>query len=198
MRCKRQHFWRSFLSSPLILSSLTTAVLVFFCLAVAAGNVMRSNFKLEPLLCRLLHPTSQDDILSSLCSRVCAGLNWPPPVFLFLKLALWRNCYVGAKTVYIILIFSTKADCRVGSRRQRLGPKLPWQTKQRLGVDTRRSSSTSVLLSRALVRQLNSQSEWSDARLTDELRRRFNMSNRPKKSRRGPTSADGAEHTERT
>ncbi|ROL55224.1 hypothetical protein DPX16_5734 [Anabarilius grahami] len=28
------------------------------------------------------------------------------------------------------------------------------------------------------------------ARRTDELRRRFNMWNRPKKSRRGPTSAD--------
>ncbi len=36
------------------------------------------------------------------------------------------------------------------------------------------------------------------ARLTDELRRWFNMSNRPKTSRRGPTSADGVEHTEKT
>ncbi|ROI95112.1 hypothetical protein DPX16_5281 [Anabarilius grahami] len=35
------------------------------------------------------------------------------------------------------------------------------------------------------------------ARRTDELRRQFNMSNRPEKSRQGPTSADGVEHTEK-
>ncbi len=52
---------------------------------------------------------------------------------------------------------ATNAD----SRRQHLGPKLPWHTKQTL--DTRRPSSMSVQrLSHALVRQLNSQSEWSD------------------------------------
>ncbi len=58
-------------------------------------------------------------------------------------------------------LVATKADCGVGSRQQRLGPKLPWHTKPML--DTRRPSSMSVLrLSRALVRLLNSQSEWSD------------------------------------
>ncbi len=58
-------------------------------------------------------------------------------------------------------LVATKADCGVGSRRQRLGSKLSWHTKPTL--DTRRPSSTSVLrISRALVRQLNSQSEWSD------------------------------------
>ncbi len=57
-------------------------------------------------------------------------------------------------------LVAMKADCGVGSRRQRLGPKLPWHTK--LTLDTRRPSSTSVLhLSHALVRQLNSQSECS-------------------------------------
>ncbi len=30
VRCKHEHFWRSFLSSPLILSRLTTAVVGFF------------------------------------------------------------------------------------------------------------------------------------------------------------------------
>ncbi len=68
---------------------------------------------------------------------------------------------------------ATKADRRVGSRRQRLGPKLPWHIKPTL--DTQLTSSTSVLhlrkkkcllcfvlFSHALVRQLNSQSEWSD------------------------------------
>ncbi len=55
-------------------------------------------------------------------------------------------------------LVAMKADCGVGSR---LGPKLPWHTKPTL--DTRRQSSTSILrLSRALVCQLNSQSEWSD------------------------------------
>ncbi len=55
-----------------------------------------------------------------------------------------------------------KADCGVGSHRQRLGPKLPWNTKPTL--DTRRPSSTFVLcLSSALVHQLNSQSEWPDS-----------------------------------
>ncbi len=33
--CKRDHVWPSFLSSPLFLSRLTTAVVCFFCLAVA-------------------------------------------------------------------------------------------------------------------------------------------------------------------
>ncbi len=57
---------------------------------------------------------------------------------------------------------ATKADCGVSSRRQRLGLKLPWNTKPTL--DTCRPSSTSVLrISRALVHQLNSQSEWSDS-----------------------------------
>ncbi len=41
VRFKREHFWRPFLSSPLVLSRLITAVVVFF-LAVAAG--MRSIF----------------------------------------------------------------------------------------------------------------------------------------------------------
>ncbi len=36
VRCKRNHVWWWFLSSPLVLSRLTTAV-VFFCPAVAAG-----------------------------------------------------------------------------------------------------------------------------------------------------------------
>ncbi len=55
-------------------------------------------------------------------------------------------------------LVATKADCGVGSRRQQLGLKLPWHT-----LDTQTASSTSVLrLSRALVCQLNSQSEWSD------------------------------------
>ncbi len=61
---------------------------------------MRKNVKLEPLLYRFRHLTSQqDDILSSLGCRICTGLNWPPPVFaLFcLQLALWRNCDVGPK-----------------------------------------------------------------------------------------------------
>ncbi len=36
--CKRNHVWRSFLSSPLVLSCLTSAVACFFlCLAMAAG-----------------------------------------------------------------------------------------------------------------------------------------------------------------
>ncbi len=43
---------------------LTTVIR--FCLAVAAA--MRYNFKLEPVLCRFCHPTSQQDyILSSCC-----------------------------------------------------------------------------------------------------------------------------------
>ncbi len=76
----------------------------------------------------------------------------------------------------------TKADCGVGTRRQRLGPKLSWHTKPTF--DTRLPSSTSVLrLSRALVRQLNSQSEWSDARLTDELRCRHVESAEKKQTR---------------
>ncbi len=92
VRCKREHFWWWFLSSPPVLSCLTTAV-VIFCLAVAAG--MRSNFSFEAVLHRILHPTSQqDDILSSLCSRICAGLKGPPPLFC-LQLALWCNCDVG-------------------------------------------------------------------------------------------------------
>ncbi len=51
---------------------------------------------------RFLHPTSQqDDILSSLCSQICTGLNWPPFFALFcLQLALWCNCDVGPKRVY--------------------------------------------------------------------------------------------------
>ncbi len=58
-------------------------------------------------------------------------------------------------------LMAMKADCGVGSPRQPLDPKLPWHTK--LTLDTRRPNSTSVLrLSRALVRQLNRQSEWSD------------------------------------
>ncbi len=89
----------------------------------------------------------------------------------------------------------TKADCGVSSRRQRLGPKLSCHTKPTF--DTRLPSSTSVLrLSRALVRQLNSQSEWSDADWP--MSSDAAMSNLPKKSRRGPTSAHGAVHTEKT
>ncbi len=58
-------------------------------------------------------------------------------------------------------LMAMKADCGVGSPRQPRDPKLPWHTK--LTLDTRRPNSTSVLrLSRALVRQLNCQSEWSD------------------------------------
>ncbi len=55
-----------------------------------------------PLLHRFYHPTSQqDDILSSLCSRICALLNWPPPLFalFFFQLALWPNCDFGPKRV---------------------------------------------------------------------------------------------------
>ncbi len=98
--CKRDHVWRCFLSRPIVLSRLTTAVVVFY-LAEKAG--MRYNFKLKPLLHWFRRPTSQqDNILSSLCRRSCAVLNWPSPFLaLFcLQLALWRNCDIGAKTVY--------------------------------------------------------------------------------------------------
>ncbi len=46
--------------------------------------------------------SQQDDMLSSLCRRICAVLNWPPPVFAFfcLQLVLWRNCDVKPKRVY--------------------------------------------------------------------------------------------------
>ena len=44
-----------------------------------------------------------NNLSSLLCSQICAGLYWPPPVFrLFcLQLAPWRNCDVGAKGVYM-------------------------------------------------------------------------------------------------
>ncbi len=86
--CKPDHVWRCFLSRPLVLSRLTTAVVVFY-LAEKAG--MRYNFKLKPLLDRFRRPTSQqDDIFSSLCRRI----------LFCLQLALWRNCDVGPKRVY--------------------------------------------------------------------------------------------------
>ncbi len=97
MICKRDHVWRLFRSSPLVLS-LTTAVVVL----LSGSDSMWLNVKLESLLHRFGHPTSQQDILSSLCSRICAVLNWPPPIFaLFcLHLAQWRNCDVGAKCLF--------------------------------------------------------------------------------------------------
>ncbi len=67
------------------------------------------------------------------------------------------------KQIALYIIKETsKRTYIVNHRRQRLGPKFPWHTKPTL--DTQWPSSTSVLrLSRALVRQLNSQSEWSDS-----------------------------------
>ncbi len=77
--CKRDQVWLWFLSSPLVLSRLNTA-----------GVTSTSR---------------QDNILSFFCGRICAVLNWLPPVFaLFcLQLALWRNCDIGAKRVYNII-----------------------------------------------------------------------------------------------
>ncbi len=51
--------------------------------------------------------SQQDYMLSSLCRRICAVLNWPPPVFAFfcLQLVLWRNCDVEPKRVYWKLNF---------------------------------------------------------------------------------------------
>ncbi|ROI36345.1 hypothetical protein DPX16_11286 [Anabarilius grahami] len=67
-------------------------------------------------------------------------------------------------------------------------------------LDTRRPSSMSVLrlpVPAGGSRRTANQNDQM-ARLTDEPRNRFNMSNRLKKSRRGPTSANGAEHTDKT
>ncbi len=45
---------------------------------------------------RFWHPTSQqDDILSSLCSRICAGLNGQFSVCFASSLVRWHNCDVG-------------------------------------------------------------------------------------------------------
>ncbi len=70
---QRDHVWRSFLSSPLVLSCLTTAV-VGFCLIVAAG--IWSNFSFEAVLRRFWHPTSQDYILSSIWNLAESALVW--------------------------------------------------------------------------------------------------------------------------
>ncbi len=62
-----------------------------------------------------------------------------------------------------------------------------------------RPSSTYVLrLSRTLVRQLNSQSEWSDGRTNRWAPTPIQHVESAEKSWRGPTSADGTEHTEKT
>ncbi len=71
MRCKREQFWWWFRSSLLVLSRLTIDVVGFL-----SGSGSKYAIKLEPVLHQFGHPTSQqEDILSSLCSRLCAGLN---------------------------------------------------------------------------------------------------------------------------
>ncbi len=80
MRCKGEHFWQSFLSSPLILSHLKKSCRFFFFVwqwQQVCNQI--SNLRMHYWF---WHPTSQqDNILSSLCSQNYAGLNGPPPVF---------------------------------------------------------------------------------------------------------------------
>ncbi len=104
---------------------------------------------------------------------------------------LWLDVQPGTHQANADELVATKADCGVGSPRQHLGPKLPWHTKPTR--DTQRPSSTSVLcFSRALV---NSQSEWSEGPTSSDADSTCRI---VQKSRRGPTSADGTEHTEKT
>ncbi len=59
------------------------------------------------------------------------------------------KCSFGTHQADADELVATKADCGVGSCRQRLGPKLPWHTKPTL--DTRWPSSTSVLYQQVAV-----------------------------------------------
>ncbi len=63
MRCKHDYVWRLFLSSPLVLSCLTTAVIGFFS---DSGSRYAIKFLIWGCITSIWHPTSQQDyILSS-------------------------------------------------------------------------------------------------------------------------------------
>ncbi len=70
--CKSEHFWRSFLSSPLVLSCLTTAVIVFF--VWLWQQVYDNIYNLR--LYYVDSGTQQDYILSSLCNLAESVLVW--------------------------------------------------------------------------------------------------------------------------
>ncbi len=94
VHCKREHFWRWFLSSPLVLSRLSTAVVGFLS---GSGSRYAIRFLIWGCITSMLAPNITTRWYQLLMKRICAGLNGPPPIlplFCF-QLALWHNCDVS-------------------------------------------------------------------------------------------------------